>query len=112
MNVNPGELNKRIQIFRRAPALDKDGYEPVTEELFHQCAAKFSRTSGTELVKAQADFGEVKCRFLIRHTKKPIHRRMFVRYAGEDYEIVYVNDYEDRHEYTELWCERSTREDG
>lgn len=112
MNVNPGELRKRIQIIGKTETLDESGYAAESETVIHECFAKFSRTSGTEVFKAMADFTEIKCRFLIRYTKKAIDRKMLVRYAGEDYEIIYINDYEDLHEYTEIWCKRTTREGG
>lgn len=107
--INAGELNKKISIYSRGETEDADGYETdPTETLVHTCWAKFSRTSGTETFKANADFSETKVRFLIRYTKKPIDRKMFVRYAGTDYEITFINDYGDAHKYIELWCERST----
>lgn len=111
MNVNPGELNKRIHIIRPADGKDADGYdaEPSNASV-HACWAKFSRTSGTETVKANGDFGHVNCRFLIRYTTQRLSRKMIVRYDGNDYEIKYINDYEDSHEYLEIWCERTTLE--
>lgn len=108
MNVNVGELNKKISIYSKSTATDADGYPIETPVLFHSCWAKFSRTSGTEAAKANADFADLKVRFLIRYTSKPISRKMVVRYGGEDYEIEYLNDYEDRHEYIEIWCSRVT----
>lgn len=104
MNVNPGELNKKISIISKSKTLDPDGYDITTESAVHSCWAKFTRTSGTEMTKANADFAEVKARFLIRYTKAAIDRKMIVRYHGTDYEIVYINDYEDAHEYMEIWC--------
>lgn len=104
MNVNPGELKKKISIIEKVKTIDPDGYDTVTESVAHSCWAKFTRTSGTETVKANADFADIKARFLIRYTKAAIDRKMIVRYGGTDYEIVYINDYEDAHEYTEIWC--------
>ncbi len=109
MNVNPGELNKRIQIIGFVPTVDDDGYQTKTETVVRQCWTKFTRTSGTEAVKANADFAEIKARFLVRYWNS-IDRKMIIRYAGNDYEIVYINDYEDRHEYIEIWCNRLTLE--
>ena len=105
MYVNAGELNKKISICRK-PELDDDGYLPEGAEptLVHSCWAKFFQTSGTELVKANADVGEARVRFLIRYTRKKIDRKMFVRYKGLDYEIIYLNTYGDSGEYMELWC--------
>lgn len=105
MYVNAGELNQRISIFRK-PELEEDGYLPEKPEpvLVHTCWARFSQISGTEMVRNNADFGEVKVRFLIRHTRKILDRKMFVCYRGEDYEILYLNTYGDSGEYMEIWC--------
>jgi len=84
MNVNVGELNKRISIIKKIPTTDPDGYDTSTESIAHSCWAKFSRTSGTEMTKANADFADIKARFLIRYTKAAIDRKMIVRYAGKD----------------------------
>ena len=48
--------------------------------------------------------GEAKARFLIRYTRREINRKMFVRYQGREYEILYINTYGDSGEYTERWC--------
>lgn len=106
MYINAGELDKQIAIYRK-PELEGDGYLPQEPDpvLVHTCWAKFSQTSGTELVRNNADLGEAKVRFLIRHTRKRIDRKMFVRYQGRDYEILYLNTYGDSGEYLEIWCE-------
>lgn len=104
MNVNPGQLNKKINIYSPAVTLDADGYPTGSATLLYSnVPAKFSRTSGTELIKSNADFADIKVRFLIRY-KSGIDRKMTISYAGDSYEIVYINDYEDRHEYIELFC--------
>lgn len=105
MYVNAGELNKRIEIYSK-PELEEDGYLPENPEpvLVHTCWAKFTQSSGTELVRANADMGEAKVRFLIRYTRKKLDRKMLVRYGGTDYEILYLNGYGDSWEYLELWC--------
>lgn len=105
MDVNAGELDKRISIYRESE-LDGDGYLPegAKPKWVHACWAKFTQTSGTELAKANADVGQARTRFLIRHTRKPIDRKMFVRYKGLDYEILYINTYGDSREWMEIWC--------
>lgn len=109
--ISAGELDKRIQIIERIGGKDNDGYDAQSEErLVRSCWAKFTRTSGTEVVKANADFGQIKARFLIRYTKTNISRKMIVRYGGNDYEIKYINDYGDAHVCIELWCEQLTLE--
>lgn len=113
MYVNAGELDKRISIYRK-PELAADGYLPdeAKPPLVHSCWAKFSQPSGRELVKANADVGESKARFLIRRPRKEIDRKMFVRYKGLDYEIVYINPYGDSGEWMEIWCKRESNEGG
>lgn len=110
MYVDPGELDKRIQIIAKEDSeklsYDDDGY-PITQtpKIIRSCWASFKRTSGTETVKANADFATMKCRFLVRYTSTEITRKMQVRYNGNDYNIIFVNDYNDKHEYLEIWCE-------
>lgn len=113
MDVNAGKLDKRISIYRK-PELEGDGYLPKNPEprLVRSCWAQYTQTSGTELVKANADVGEAKARFLIRYTRKEINRKMFVRYKGLDYEILYVNTYGDSGEYMEIWCKWESNEEG
>lgn len=107
MYVDAGELDKRIEILRK-PEPEADGYLPegAEPELVRRCWAKVTQTSGTELVKANADFGEVRVRFLVRWSRTPVDRKMVVRYGGRDYEILYINPYGDSREYQELWCRR------
>ena len=110
MNINPGRLNKRIEVIAMTKAEDADGYSSTTETVVHSCWASFQRMSGSEVVKSDADFTKIRVRFVIRATKKPIDRKMIVRYGGEDYEITYINEYNDSLEYTEIWCTRTTLE--
>ena len=110
MEVNAGKLNKRIEIIQIEKELDRDGYETVKETVVRRPWAKFSQISGTELTKANADMSEVMVRFLIRWSSTPMSRKMVVRYAGDDYEIEYINGYGDSRESVELWCRRLTLE--
>lgn len=110
MDIDAGKLDKRIQIIQLHKTRNPNGYEAKTESVVRSCWAQFSQTSGRELVKANADMGEVKVRFLIRWTRTPISRKMLVRYKERDYEIEYINGYGDSHEYIELWCRRDTLE--
>lgn len=104
MYVDAGELNKRIQIVRQETEEDADGYPIIKETVVHSCWAKFSQISGTEAVKANADFTDLKVRFLIRWPQVPIDRKMLIRYRGANYEIEYINGYGDSRQYLELWC--------
>lgn len=101
MIVNPGELDKRIQIVKAAEP-DADGYTNDNYELVHKCRAKFTRMSGTETFRSGADFANNKVRFLIRYTKNKITNNMLIIYRDDLYEISYVNNYGDKNTYIEI----------
>lgn len=103
MNVNPGELNKRIRIQRHVRVKDADGYYTENWETVCEPWAKFSRRSGTEVHEDQADPAVIEARFLIRY-REGIDRKMTVLYRDNRYEIEYLNDYGDGHEYLEIWA--------
>jgi len=105
MELNAGELDKRITILRRGESRNEAGY-PVPEpaEPVRRCWAKFTRLSGTEAQKAGADFGEVRARFVVRSSRTALDRKMLVEHGGGIWEIEYVNDYGGQGEYTELQC--------
>lgn len=103
MNVNPGELNKKIQIIKKEEMQNENGFPVVTDKVVRTCFAKYSNTSGTEILKAGTEFSSAKARFLVRYSPIVIDTDMFVRYAGKDYNIEYVNPYGDSREYLEIW---------
>lgn len=111
MYVNPGELDKQIQIIQMvSEGTDKDGFPlPLEEKVIRKCWAKVSNTSGTEIIKVNSEFSEAKKRFLIRYTETEINTDMFVRYNGKDHDIKYVNPYGDSKEYMEIWTDLSER---
>jgi SPP1 family predicted phage head-tail adaptor len=111
MHVDAGKLSKRIQFLRRTTKKDADGYDvPGEPEPVRETWAQYSQTSGTELVRAGAEFGEAKVRFLTRYYADIQDRRLTIRYDGRDYDILYLNAYGDEKTYTEYWCERHTQE--
>lgn len=109
MYVDAGELSKRIEIFRRELNRDTDGYGPDDEIPVLRCYAKYTQTSGSEVIKAGSDFSRQNVRFLIRWPRKELDTNMFVRYRTREYEIVYLNSYGDTREYLEIWCVREER---
>ena len=103
MNVNPGELNKKIQIIQKAEQEDEDGFPVLSDKVIRTCWARYSNTSGSEIIKAGTEFASAKARFLMRHSPISINEDMFVRYKGKDYNIEYINPYGDSKEYMEIW---------
>lgn len=110
MYVNPGELDKRIEIIHKVQkGINRNGFPVTEEQIVRRCFAKVSNSSGGEIVKANSDFSEAKKRFLIRYTDDEIHTDMVVRYNGKEYDIKYVNTYGDGKEYVEIWTEQKER---
>lgn len=111
MHIDAGRLNKRIQFTRKTTAKDADGYPvPGKPEIVREVWAQYSQTSGTELIRANAEFGEAKVRFLTRAYPDLLDRRLVIHYNDADYDIQYINTYGDAGEYMEFWCERITLE--
>ena len=111
MHIDAGKLCKRIQFLRQPSGRDADGYPAEGKpELVRTVWAQYSQTSGTELIRANAEFGEAKVRFLTRAYPDLLDRRLLIRYDDRDYDILYINTYGDAGEYMEFWCERHTQE--
>ena len=102
MNVNPGELDKKIIIFKKLEERDENAFPVGKKEIIRKCWATFHRMSGSEKMAAGIDIAEERCRFLCRYSEKNITPQMFIRYKDDIYNIVFVNDYEDSHEYIEI----------
>ena len=107
MQVDPGKLNRKIQIIAK---LDGETYDaegiPVQEEVVvRECWARVTSVSGTELVKAGQELSDHRKRFLIRYTPTEINEAHLVRYQGRDLNIVRVNTYSDDKAYTEIWTD-------
>lgn len=64
MNINPGELNKRIQIIlEKNGGCDEDGFPLNEEKVIRSCYAKVSYTSGKEMIQAGSEFSQAKSGF-------------------------------------------------
>ena len=107
MYVDPGDLNKKIQIIRikTGKHYDSKGHPVTDEEIIRECWAKVTSTTGTELIRAGVELSDGRRRFLVRWTPDPITAAMVVRYAGDDYNIEYVNQYGDDRRYVEIWTD-------
>ena len=106
MYVDPGDLNKQIQIVQKSEgAYDDEGHLIAKETVIRSCWAKVSNVSGTEMIRASAEMEDAKKRFLVRYTSTEITTAMVVRYKGNDHNILYVNVYGDNKEYIEIWTD-------
>ena len=103
MNINPGELKKKIKIISFEIVKDADGFKKEEKEhIVREPWAKVTRVSASEVMKSATELNLDRCRFLVRYTQAEITNKMFVLYAGKYYQIEYVNNYEDSNEYVEI----------
>lgn len=110
MNINPGELNKRIKIVCFSGERDEDGFLAEQKEIVvRETWSKITRVSVSEVMKASSEINIERCRFLVRYTSVEITRDMFVCYAGKYYQILYANNYEDSNEYIEIMAEAGVK---
>lgn len=105
MQINAGIFNKKIQVIRYEIIKDSDGFETKTEIMVLNTWAQVTNISGTEVLRSNSDFSEVKTRFLIRTPKAEITKDMVIKFKGNSYNITYVNDYNYNKKYTEIITE-------
>ena len=84
---------------------DLDGFENKEEITVLNTWAQVTNTSGTEILRSNSDFSEVKTRFLMRTSKTEINKDMYIKFRGNIYNIVYINDYSYDKKYTEIIAE-------
>ena len=107
MYVDPGDLNKKIQIVRliETEESDDEGHPIKVNQVVRDCWARVTSVSGTELIKSGQELENAKKRFLVRYTPDIITTDMFVLYKGDYHGIVYVNPYGDNKDYMEIWTD-------
>lgn len=103
VRLNAGKLSRRIQILSVDKVRDADGFFTKQENMVLGCWANVTVLSGSEMTKQDADYGQLKARFIIRWTTKPIDRKMIVRYDGKDFEIQYINRDDAPGRYLVIW---------
>jgi len=103
MNINPGELNKRIKIVAFTGEKDNSGFMTgKKEKVIRSTWAKVTRISASEVLKSEREINLTRCRFLVRYSPTEITHDMFVSYKGHYYQIEYLNNYQDSNEYIEI----------
>ncbi len=110
MYIDPGELNKRIEIYKRVvPAPDADGYATPSLVCVRRPWAKVSNFTAKEVAMHDADYLSSTVRFLIR-SRPGLTRKMLVKCGETYYEIDHVAALGDHDEYTAVYAKLSTLE--
>ncbi len=109
MLINPGNFSKRIKIVKYEIQKDPDGFEQKVEIVVLMTWAQVTNTSGSEILRSNSDFSEVKTRFLMRSPKLKLDKDMVIKFDENSYNIVYINDYGYDKRYTEIMAELVTK---
>ena len=112
-NMAAAELCQKVTIYDKIVKKDSAGFDDEPEiSVLHSCWAKFARISGTEAVKSGAALSTVRARFVIRATPRLTDwesKNLHILYRTQEWEVQYVNEYGDRHDFTEIVAELKER---
>lgn len=92
--INPGKLNKKIEIKKVVKAEDTQGFIKESEVVVLSTHAQVKTTSGYTLLINNTDFEKATTNFTIRKPKATITRDMYLYYKGKQYSIEYLNGLE------------------
>ena len=109
MLINPGNFDKKIAVIKFKSRKDCDGFEEKSEVVVLLTWAQVTNISGTEVLRSNSDFSEVKTRFLMRTPKIKLDKDMVIKFDGNAYNIAYINDYGYDKKYTEIIAELVTK---
>ena len=65
MLINPGNFDKKIAVIKFESRKDSDGFEKKSEVVVLLTWAQVTNISGTEILRSNSDFSEVKTHFLM-----------------------------------------------
>ena len=109
MVINPGNFDKKIAVIKFETHKDSDGFEKKSEVVVLLTWAQVTNVSGTEILRSNSDFSEVKTRFLMRTPKIKLDKDMVIKFDENAYNIAYMNDYGYDKKYTEIIAELVTK---
>jgi len=94
--MNPGELNKRIEILSIGQIFDEEGYSTEGEIVYKKLWSKVVNVSSKEYSQAKANQTENITKFVVRYNKLyELTNDMFIRYNDKRFNIESViNDEE------------------
>ena len=106
--INPGNYDRKIDIYSTAVVKDSQGFQREQETLVLTAWAKIKTTRGYTLIAANSDFEKAYTNFTIRYPVTTINRDMKIHYAGKVYEIAYLNNVDERNTELEIQAKEVT----
>lgn len=95
------ELDKRITIVRNEIIINENGVEEEVKKELATIWSKVQNMSGTEMFKANTDYSKTTTRFIIRY-RNDITTDDFIKFNNNQYNIVYLNNYNFSNDYLEI----------
>lgn len=103
--INPGELRTQITLQQRSVASDGGGFQVPTWSTIATVWARWTNVHGAEVWAAQTVQAEQPATVLIRYVSG-LNTTCAVLKGSDQFEIVSIDDIQDRHEYLELKVQR------
>jgi SPP1 family predicted phage head-tail adaptor len=103
---NPGELRTRITIQRRSAAVDAGGFQAVTWTTVASVWARWSNAHGSEVWAAQTAQAVAPATVTMRY-RADVDASCALLKGTERFEIVSLDDIQERHEYIELKVQKA-----
>jgi SPP1 family predicted phage head-tail adaptor len=99
--INPGELRTQITLYSRALTTEAGGFQVPDLEEIAEVWARWTNVHGSEVWAAQSVQAEGPATILIRY-RDGLDTTCVVAKGDQLYEIVSIDDIQNRHEYMEL----------
>lgn len=103
--TNPGELRTRVTLLRRTMTADPGGAQVPGTAVIGQAWVRWENVHGSEVWQAAAVAAEKAATVLLRY-QPGLDTTCLVQLGSEIYEVVSVDDIQQRHEYMELKVKR------
>lgn len=107
--VNAGELRTAVKFTRIARIKDDDGYPTETEVEVIKTTCKWVNVHGSEVFTAMQQQLQEPATITMRYS--PLINQKLTLYKGTDtepYEVISIDDVEDRHKWLEIKVQRKT----
>ncbi|MAT45364.1 MAG: hypothetical protein CL609_23795 [Anaerolineaceae bacterium] len=104
--TNPGQLRTRITLKRRVVNKDAGGFPSVSTETITQVLSRWKNVHGSEVWAAEVAQAQQAATVLIRY-RSDLDETCLVDKGGQLFEIVSIDNIEERSEYIELKVKRT-----
>lgn len=107
------QLNDRINIQKFINEADEEGFNKESWNDYYNCWARFKTVGWKEYYSAKAIQAENTVTFTIRYSPKikamlddpSVTKKYRVVYKSKNYDIKYINDLDNKHEYVDIKAE-------